>query len=188
MAHKNGIVWEQTRFKVAFFRGKIKIVWDTLEFASPKEGSKKSTTRNLEKNHGDRRGSLAGKVWNGACWKSWFLLKIRNCREYACVWARRFAAHLRRMRAIVGGRPQNDCYQKMKKCNWPSAGRCHNDLCCLECCSRKPVYPWQLASKIHENLCCENWWKTSFSKRLGGRPHENIVSATLASEKNVEKF
>ena len=62
MAHENGIVWEQTRFKVAFFRGKIKIVWDTLEFASPKEGSKKSTTRNLEKNHGDRRGSLAGMV------------------------------------------------------------------------------------------------------------------------------
>ena len=62
MAHENGIVWEQTRFKVAFFPGKIKIVWDTLEFASPKEGSKKSTTRNLEKNHGDRRGSLAGKV------------------------------------------------------------------------------------------------------------------------------
>ena len=40
MAHKNGIVWEQARFKVAFFRGKIKIVWDTLEVASPKEGSK----------------------------------------------------------------------------------------------------------------------------------------------------
>ena len=39
MAHENGIVWEQTRFKVSFFCGKIKIVWDTLEFTSPKEGS-----------------------------------------------------------------------------------------------------------------------------------------------------
>ena len=62
MAHENGIAWEQTGFKVGFFRGKIKIVWDTVEFTSPKAGSKKSTTRNLEKNHGDRRGSLAGKV------------------------------------------------------------------------------------------------------------------------------
>ena len=62
MAHENGIVWEQTRFKVAFLRGKIKIVWDTVEFTSPKEGSNKSRIHNLEKNHGDRRGSLAGKV------------------------------------------------------------------------------------------------------------------------------
>ena len=62
MAHENGIVWEQTRFEVAFFCGKNKVVWNTLNSPPPKKGPKKSRIHKLEKNHGDRRGSLAGMV------------------------------------------------------------------------------------------------------------------------------
>ena len=56
MAHENGIVWEQTRFKVAFFRGKIKIVWGTVEFFSPKEGFQKINNPQFGKEPREQEG------------------------------------------------------------------------------------------------------------------------------------
>ena len=58
MAHENGIVWEQTRFKVAFFAEKSKLYGTRWSSPPPKKGQKNQESTIWKRTTGTGGGPL----------------------------------------------------------------------------------------------------------------------------------